>query len=76
MHNFWQVASLPLTSYGTAPGKGKYSMYLKGLLECRENHSLMYLRSGNTSEMEVFKKIGGEKRLAGDPRVLSGMQFP
>lgn len=51
-------------------------MYLKGLLECRESNSLICLKSGNTSEKEVFKKVGGEKRLAGDPRVLLDVQFP
>lgn len=54
MHNFRQVASLlSQTSYGTATGKGEYGVYLKGLLECRENHFLMCLKSGNPNEKEV-----------------------
>ncbi|RLV91321.1 hypothetical protein DV515_00014170 [Chloebia gouldiae] len=32
-------------------------MYLRGLLECRENHSLMCLESGNPSENEVFEQV-------------------
>lgn len=51
-------------------------MYLRGLLECRENHSLMCLESGNPSENEVFKQVKGEENLAGDPRVLTDVQFP
>lgn len=77
MHNFRQVASLlSQTSFGIATGKGKYGVYLKGLLECRENHSLMCLESGNPSEKEVFKQVEGEENLAGDPRVLTDVQFP
>lgn len=77
MHSFRQVASLlSQTSYGTATGKGKYGVYLRGLLECRENHSLICLKSGNSSEKEVFKQVEGEKSLAGDPRVLTDVQFP
>lgn len=64
------------TSYGTATGKGKYGVYLRGLLECRENHSLICLKSGNSSEKEVFKQVEGEESLAGDPRVLTDVQFP
>lgn len=76
MHNFRQVASLlSQTSFGIATGKGKYGA-LKGLLECRENHSLMCLESGNPSEKEVFKQVEGEENLAGDPRVLTDVQFP
>lgn len=54
MHNFRQVASLlSQTFYGTAAGKGKYGVYLRGLLECRENNFLMCLKSGNPGEKEV-----------------------
>lgn len=77
MHNFRQVTSLlSQTSFGIATGKGKYGVYLKGLLECRENHSLMCLESGNPSGKEVFKQVEGEENLAGDPRVLTDVQFP
>lgn len=51
-------------------------MYLRGLLECRENHSLRCLRSGNPSEKKVFEQVEGEECLAGDPRVLTNVQFP
>lgn len=64
------------TSYGTATGKGKYGVYLRGLLECRENNFLMCLKSRNPGEKEVFKQVEGEERLAGDPRVLTDTQFP
>lgn len=77
MHNFRQIASLlSETSFGIATGKGKYGVYLKGLLEYRENHSLMCLKSGNPSGKEVCKQVEGEENLAGDPRVLTDVQFP
>lgn len=61
MHNFRQLASLlSQTSYGSAAGKGIYGVCLRGLLEGRENHSLICLKSGNSSEKEVFKQVEGE----------------
>lgn len=36
----------------------------------------MCLESGNPSENEVFKQVKGEENLAGDPRVLTDVQFP
>lgn len=76
MHNFRQVASLlSQIPYRTATGKGKYGVYLRGPLECRENHFLM-LEKCESSEKEVFKQVEGEESLAGDPRVLADMQCP
>lgn len=77
MHNFREVASLlSQTSYGTATGKGKCGVCLRGLLESRESHSLICLKSENPREKEVFKQVEGEESLAGDPRVLTDVQFP
>lgn len=67
MHNFRQAALLLYLrlTIGLLQRREKHLVYLRGLLECVENHSLICLKCGNIlSEMEVLKKVEGGKSLA------------
>jgi len=67
MHNFRQAALLLYLRLAIKllQRREKHLVYLRGLLECIENHYLVCLKSGNIlSEKEVFKKVEREENLA------------